>query len=375
MNTIDKAMLLVDGAEAFDEIMRCIDAAQSSVLINMFIWREDKIGVRLANAVLRAAERGVSINISVDRVGMVLECCEEYKRSMFHKNPTLAEKIKIAVLGAGYPKNCGKKENAPVCEPVLGRLLSHPNITVDKDRKKSDHSKYYVIDDRILIFGGINVEDKECGADCAGRVYQDYMVKLEGEEHVRSFYDKLERGIDTADNYVFRMNNKTVTPAVFEMKESFLSIINSAERELVIVMAYFAPVPEILDAIVDARRRGVKISIMIPENANFQNNSNRRTVRKLMKRCNGGIKVALSPKMVHTKLIANEHTTMLGSCNITGLAFTTLGELDIEFREENKLTARIRESVAQNFALSTIVEDYKDIKLSRIIAWIEGKFN
>ena len=375
MITIDKSRLLVDGAEAFDEILRCIDAAQSSVLINMFIWRDDDIGVRLADSVLRAADRGVSVMISVDRVGMVLERCEEHGRSMFHRAPDISERLKIAILRMGYPKNCGEMLKEPACEGLLERLLAHPNITVEKDRKKSDHSKYYVIDNRILIFGGINVEDKECGADCAGRVYQDYMVKLEGEEHVRAFNDKLERGLNTADKYAFRMNNKTVKPAVFEMKESFLSIINAAQRELVIVMAYFAPVPEIVDAIVEAWRRGVQISIMIPGDANFQNNSNRRTVRLLMKRCSNGIRVALSPKMVHTKFIANESTVMFGSCNITNLAFTTLGELDIELREENELTERIRESVAQNFALATVADDYRKIKLSRIIAWLERKFN
>ena len=29
--------------------------------------------------------------------------------------------------------------------------------------------------------------------DCAGRVYQDYMLKMEGREHVRAFFDKLEQ--------------------------------------------------------------------------------------------------------------------------------------------------------------------------------------
>ena len=108
MITIDKSRLLVDGAEAFDEILRCIDAAQSSVLINMFIWRDDDIGVRLADSVLRAADRGVSVMISVDRVGMVLERCEEHGRSMFHRAPDISERLKIAILRMGYPKTAGK---------------------------------------------------------------------------------------------------------------------------------------------------------------------------------------------------------------------------------------------------------------------------
>ena len=40
--------LLVDGKNAFPEILSCIESAQKSLVINMFIWRDDAIGNRLA---------------------------------------------------------------------------------------------------------------------------------------------------------------------------------------------------------------------------------------------------------------------------------------------------------------------------------------
>ena len=95
--------LLVDGKEAFPEILRCIGAARKSIFINMFIWRDDVIGNRIAAAVLAAAERGVQVSSSVDRYGVVLEKAEECKRSFFHKQQTLTEKIKTATLEVLYP--------------------------------------------------------------------------------------------------------------------------------------------------------------------------------------------------------------------------------------------------------------------------------
>ena len=86
-------LLLTDGREAFPEILSCIENAKKYVRINMFIWRDDKIGNRMAEAVLSAAERGVKVEISVDRYGVLLEKSEECKRSFFHKTQSFSEKI------------------------------------------------------------------------------------------------------------------------------------------------------------------------------------------------------------------------------------------------------------------------------------------
>ena len=376
MNTIQNSTLLVDGVAAFDEILRCIDAAHSSILINMFIWRDDSIGNRLAHAVLRAADRGVHVTISADRVGMILEMCEESEHSFFHTNPRIFEWFKIKLLQWIYPTNRSAIKSENTCSGLLAQLLSHPNIIVDKKREKNDHSKFYIIDDHILIFGSINVEDKECGKDCAGRVYQDYMLKLESKDHVLAFQDKLERNRDISDAYCFHMNNKSIQPPVFEMYDRFLSIINGAQKELVIVMAYFAPIKSIIRAIVSAWQRGVHIQILIPGNANFQNDSNRKTIYLLMKYCRNEIEVRLSPKMIHTKLIFSENSVMFGSCNITNRAFSQLGEVDIELKNEDiPIINQLKESVAENWSLSQPADDYHRIRYSPVVAWIEGRLN
>ena len=95
MNAIQNSTLLVDGAAAFDEILRCIDAAHSSILINMFIWRDDNIGNKLARAILQAADRGVHVTISIDRVGMILERCEESGFGNVFKKSTSKENYYI----------------------------------------------------------------------------------------------------------------------------------------------------------------------------------------------------------------------------------------------------------------------------------------
>ena len=57
--------VLIDGHAAFDRIINCIDAAKYSIVINVFIWRDDPTGNRVGRALLAAADRGVEIEASV----------------------------------------------------------------------------------------------------------------------------------------------------------------------------------------------------------------------------------------------------------------------------------------------------------------------
>ncbi len=365
--------LLVDGKNAFPEILRCIREARNSIKINMFIWRDDQIGNELALAVLESADRGVQVYISADRYGVVLENAEEAKRSFFHRKTTFSEELKIRALECFYPDIRKPKRGKVKENPLYQRMINHSNITVSADVFKADHSKYYVIDDEILILGGINVEDKENGQDLQGRVYQDYMAKLVGKEYVDAFFTKLANGTDLSKDYFFGVNYKEVTPYRFEMEELYLDMINKAEKQLLITMAYFSPLKNFLDAICNAYQRGVEITILIPEKANFQNDTNRKTVKKLMKRTKNGIKLYFSPKMVHTKLIATENFLSFGSTNITKKAFGQLSELNLFVKNiPSAFTESLLKDVRKNHEISKEVCSYKEIKYNKAIAFIEG---
>ena len=363
--------LLVDGKEAFPEILRCIGAARKSIFINMFIWRDDVIGNRIAASVLAAAERGVQVDISVDRYGVVLEKAEECKRSFFHKRQTLTEKVKTAALELLYPMP-GAPKRARDEETALYRaVMSHPNIRVERDKFKADHSKFYIFDEEILILGGVNIEDKENGADLQGRIYQDYMVKMAGREYVETFLAKRERGEEGGEGYFFGVNVKEPQRR-FEMERLYLGMIEGAKEELLITMAYFSPLPQFLEAIAAAHRRGAKVTVLVPERANFQSDTNRKTARKLLKMTNNGISVYFSSKMVHTKLVANEEWVSFGSTNITKKAFRQLDELNLFLPRGGETAQQLVASVRESHALSRLVTDWRDVSYNRLLAWLEG---
>jgi len=392
--------LLIGGASAFDEILRLIGSARSTIVINMFIWRADSIGCAVAGALLDAADRGVKVEISVDRYGFVLEKCEESTHSFFHSKPTVSESVKIASLKLLYPELHPKNPPCDTHFPLLERMLNHRNIDISRDVFKADHSKYYIFDDETLVLGGVNIEDKETGADISGRVYGDYMVKLTGREYVEAFTEKLKTGRDLLvigngnpgfgnenpdfgnessgfgnmkpDGLRFTVNYKADGIRRFEMQKVYLDLINSAKRELVIVMAYFSPLPEFVTAILDAAERGVDVTVMIPERANFQNDLNRRTVKLLMKKSKGRVKVFMSKKMLHTKLMYSENTLSFGSTNITKKAFGQLSELNLTLDCGLEPCEALKNDIGRELAAALKVTDPKTIKYRHIMAWLEG---
>lgn len=367
--------LLIDGNEAFPEIIKCIDEAQESIKINMFIWRYDNIGIEIAKHILDAANRGVKVFISKDRYGVVLEKAEESKQSLFHKKRKFIEKISYKTLKRLYPSLSKRGYKSYGNKHLYKELLNNKNIVVEKDKIKKDHSKYYIFDDKILILGGINIEDKENGKDKRDIKYQDYMVKLTGIEYVSSFKEKLEKNINSNNEYFFGVNNKEIKPNVFEMKKLYLDMINKTKNELLIIMPYFHNVKEITKAIINAVKRSVNVSIMIPRYPNFQKDTNNKCMKKLMKKTNNKINLYYSPKMTHTKLIMSDDYITIGSTNITNKSFNVLSELNLFIKNiDSDFKDKLINNINENINLSRKIETYKDIKYSKFRYFLESMF-
>ncbi len=366
---MEEPRLLVDGAQAFPEIIRRIRASERRIEINMFIWRDDAIGNRLARELLGAAERGVHVELVKDRYGILCEYAEEGQCSLFHPKPTFGERVSVWGLELLYNLDLLFRER-PGGESALCRALrEHPNVAVSAGEYRRDHSKFYIFDDAVLILGGINVEDKENGADRAGRRYRDYMVELRGEETVRAFRRHRERPYAGPDG-IFACNLKRPVRR-FELRDRLLALIDGAERELTILMAYFSPDARFLAALKRAAGRGVRVRLLLPARANFTDASNKRTLCALCGR--EGITLYLSDRMVHAKLFLSEKTIAVGSCNISKKAFGELDELDVFLPNDGGAFARsVRDSVEETVAEAALVTGRGMLRHSEPLAWMES---
>ncbi len=375
INTSDNVCsfsLLETGRNAFPEIINQIRLATKEIMIHMFIWREDWIGLEIAKELLEAADRGILITIEKDRYGLILEYAEESQRSFCHR-PALPDRVQINILRLIYNRDLYGKRLQTGRSTLYRKLKEHPNVIMRDSIRTIDHSKFYIFDRRTMILGGINIEDKEYFRDSRGRVYYDYMVKISDPEIISQFLHKREFP-QMKDNMFLINTNEPVR--CFELKKSFLELIDAAESELTILMAYFAPEKEIISAIYRALERGVHVKILIPRNANFNNDTNRLTVSKLFRSRHtqgiGKLSVYMTNYMLHAKLLMNEKRIITGSCNINQKSFTRLGELCVAVNNDDSPFAhQVRTSIEYLFRNSSCINDRDDIRFNHFMAVLE----
>ena len=58
--------LLEGGEEFFPELLKAVDDSQQSILIDVYIFNQSKIGTDLLASLVKAANRGVEVSLVID---------------------------------------------------------------------------------------------------------------------------------------------------------------------------------------------------------------------------------------------------------------------------------------------------------------------
>jgi cardiolipin synthase A/B len=333
--------LLSDGQEAFGRILSRIDGARRKIVMRCFEWRDDETGDLVARALLRAAERGVAVEIFKDRVGAHYEYLEASRQSFFHKTIDLRTRVTTRLLMASYGK-WGSLAQRP--SPRAAALVSHPRVTVVRDRKRYDHSKLYVFDDERVILGGMGIGDDFRNTNV------DFMVEVTGAEAVARLLDRQagRAPFDGTRLFDFLLHAHE-TPAGALAAER-LRLIASARSRLTIEMAYLGD-RACTDALVAAVNRGVAVTLLTAARANIIADLNLHTCAELLRRTGSPehLRIVLHPRMVHGKAIVGDGEWVdVGSTNFTPLSHGGYEEVDLFCRD--RALARAVESAIESDA-------------------------
>ncbi len=349
----------LDGGEtAFRAIFRGIENASERIEMRAFLWHDDDTGNRIGRAILRAAERGVKVEIHKDRIAAVYEHSGGNKQSFFHKRIAPTERFQAWVLASAYNKQNGVKRarrraNRQRPNPLVADLLAHPNIRISHSKKRFDHSKMFVFDEKTILLGSMGIGDNHHND------WLDVMVQVDGAEHVQRLHDRMsgKAEFDRNRHVDFLLHNRHVHKArTCPMLSERLDLIELARESLVIEMAYLGD-PRFSDALVDAVARGVEVTILTGARANVLGELNRATCAKLMKRTGSpdNLTLVMHPRMVHAKLVVVDGRYCdVGSANFTPLSHGVYDEINL-YADDEQLARSLTELTYLHSAEAEVV--------------------
>lgn len=312
-----------DGAaQTFDAILKAIEEAERRIAIHMYVWRSDVIGNQIGKALLQAAERGVKIDIIKDLGAMMYERIEMNRKSFLPREPTIGKRLWWKTITPTFPKTFVEDDFRNAAGEAL---IAHENVSLTWAEGIHTHTKYYLFDDRKLITGSINIEDRH-------RKYFDYMVEVEGENLGETFKAR-ENGSSKPDlelentDIEFVFNQTMGGEQRFEIKPLLIDLLGKAKREVHIEVAYIGD-PDIDAAIAAAAERGVEVNVLLSEKANIGNDNNYRAAERLFNAA--PVKIFLTPKMIHAKMVTFDREIVCsGSANISIFSMVNSAELNI----------------------------------------------
>jgi len=145
---------------------------------------------------------------------------------------------------------------------------------------------------------------------------------------------------------------------------TYLLAFRSAQKSIVIAHAYFIPNRPLMDALMDAMKRGVLVQIVIPgKHIDFpaSRSVNTRYLRKLV--AAGAELYEFQPTMTHGKLVVVDgHLSIAGSTNLDQRSFFINDENNLNVLDDNFSTRQL-DKVERDKARSLRLER-KDLNLS-----------
>ncbi len=255
--------LLVGGVDLFAAMVEAMDAAQQEVLLETYIFDFAASGADVAQALMRAAQRGVRVCVVVDGVG----------------------------TGALPPEWAQRFEQAGVqCHvysPLAGMGFWLPS------RWRRLHRKLCVVDRAVAFCGGINILDDHLDPHVEGLLKAprlDYAIRVQGPlvkaahdtmsqlwsriEAVRDLRSQdLSGAIDALRGASQHLHLPTLDETRLVLRDNvrhrthiertYRKAIGAARHDILVANAYFFPGLRLRRALVMAARRGVRVRLLL----------------------------------------------------------------------------------------------------------------
>jgi cardiolipin synthase len=306
---------LVNGDEFFPAMLSAIRGAQHSVDLETYIWAPGRISDQFIAALIERAEHGVHVNVLVDGMGTL----------KFHR----ADRARLEHAGVHFLKY-GREHWYEV----------KPNIN------HRTHRKLLVVDGEIGFTGGMCIDDHWMGHAQSDDVWRDTVVEVRGpvvREMQAVFATNWLRTTSTLllgpDYFPIAKNPGPSVAQCFMSGPSegpqyarlgYFFAIASARHTLDISQAYFVPDDLAVEMLIEAKKRGVRVRVLMPESSDsaFGRAASRSRLQPLL---DAGVDIYLySGAMFHCKsMVVDGALVTVGSSNFDNRSFSINDEVTL----------------------------------------------
>ncbi len=246
----NRITLLENGDNYYPAVFDAISRAREKVILETFIWFEDDVGRRLHAVLLRAALRGIKIDVLLDDYG----------------SPDLSDDFVNALTSAGVVFR--------YYDPGSRLFGMRTNLF------RRMHRKIVVVDEAMAFVGGINYSAEHM-SDYGAEAKQDYAIQIEGPVVQDILLFELENlsGKEASHHWWVRRHRPEENrhpgeaQALFvwrdnaehrnDIEHHYLKMLAKAKHEVIIANAYFFPGYRLLHAMRNAARRGVRVKLIV----------------------------------------------------------------------------------------------------------------
>ncbi len=336
--------LFFSPGEYFARLLADIDAAETEIILETYIFKLDQIGNQVLEALQNAAARGVGLRLLIDGVGSWRDGAEIAARldipncelRVFHPLPWDFPLYRNA-LQAGHWYS-----------QVL-RLVASIN--------HRDHRKLCIIDQCIAWLGSFNVTADHFNHQPG--IYDDYWHDT-GLRATGSLVKILNANFDQVwqrkrGNFGERSRSFLASESISRRKlgrMQLLQVLSHARRRIWITNAYFNPSHRVLRLLKQKAKTGVSVKLIVPQRSDviFFPLLSRSFYADLLQ---SGIRVfEYGNRIVHSKTMLIDDHALVGSTNLNYRSLLHDLELDL-LLEDVGIVQRLTERFDNDIENST----------------------
>jgi cardiolipin synthase len=334
----NRVRLLNNGDEFYPAMLGAIRGASQSITIEAYIYWKGVVGMEFAIALADRARAGVSVKILLDAVG----------------SSTIGAEI-LQILESGP---CELAWFNPIRPYSLGRF------------NYRTHRKTLVIDGRLGFTGGAGIADHWTGHAEDPDHWRDMQIEIEGPGTVPLQTGFAQNWLQTTRELVSGPRFFPVIPpagdvSIHGMLSSpsvgasaariiYYFAIICARRSIWIANPYFVPDQAAIDALVEAKRRGVDVRITVSGRFNDNWLARHNSIRLFGPLLRAGIAVfEYDRTMLHHKtMVVDGRWATIGTTNFDNRSFAFNEESNISFTDP-ALVAGLEQAYRADESLST----------------------